>query len=125
MDNLDSLSTHTHECDENEQLVTKKKKSSETAFSLSAANIVAQGMNNAIAKLVERKKNSDARSDDKYSVFGDYIASELRSIINPDIAKKIQFKLNRTLIDSNLCEISITIPAINVANWHIISSIFH
>lgn len=59
------------------------------------STVVLQGMKEAIKKINEPKK-----VDDEFTVFGNYIASELKAIGNVDIANKIKRKLSRLLLDS-------------------------
>lgn len=56
---------------------------------------------NVLNEVNERKAKTNfvVETDDSFAIFGKYIASELRSIENVRIAKRIQRQLNRTLLN--------------------------
>lgn len=62
--------------------------------SSSAATIVADGMREAVQQLRISKA-----SDDEFDTFGRYVATELRSLNNVNVARKIRLKINRFLMD--------------------------
>lgn len=69
--------------------------SSTTANSLSAAYIVAEGMKDAANQLKEQRQ----MCGDEFDVFGEYVASELRSLSDPQSAQRVRFKVGRFLMD--------------------------
>lgn len=63
--------------------------SSVIANSSSAAHIVAEGMKDAVNQLKEQRQ----KREDEFDTFGKYIATELRSLSDPNAARRVRFKL--------------------------------
>lgn len=63
--------------------------------STSAAQIVAEGMKDAVTKLKENRQNRD----DEFDAFGKYVATELRSLSDVNSARRIRFRVARCLMD--------------------------
>lgn len=69
--------------------------SSVSGASSSAAQIVAEGMKDAVNKLNEQRK----KREDEFDAFGKYVATELRSLSDPYYARQVRIKLARCLMD--------------------------
>lgn len=69
--------------------------SSVTGTSTSAAFIVAEGMKDAVEQLKQQRQ----KREDEFDAFGKYVATELRSLGDPNAAQRVRFKVARYLMD--------------------------
>lgn len=70
--------------------------SSVTDSSSSAAQIVAEGMKNAVNQLKDQRH----KREDEFDAFGKYVATELRSLSDTSAARRVRFKVARCLMAS-------------------------
>lgn len=69
---------------------------SSSTDSTTAAAIVAEGMISAVCQLKDQRK----KESDEHDSFGNYVASEIRSLPNRDAACRVRFKVMRCLMDA-------------------------
>lgn len=89
---FDRSSTNTPQISKRRRL---SQSSSVTATSSSEAHIVAEGMKDAVNQLKEQRQ----KREDEFDAFGKYVATELRSLSDPNSARRVRFKVARCLMD--------------------------
>lgn len=73
----------------------RMSESSSVTVTSSAAHIIADGMKDAVNPLKEQREERE----DVFDTFGKYVATELRSLADPNYARQVRVKLARCLMD--------------------------